>query len=135
MSQALDALGPLADRVTPLVVTVDPERDTVEQLALYQQSFHPSFLMLTGTPEQVREAARAYRVYFRKADSDSATDYLKDHSSITFLKIGRATSELQSLMRISYDVFCFQKKHMTLKNRINHFIEIIKQCQRDMNTH
>src|SRR3546814_2325700 len=85
MSQALDALGPLADRGTPVFVTVDPERDTVEQLALYQQSFHPSFLMLTGTPEQVREAARAYRVYFRKAESDSATDYLMDHSSITLL--------------------------------------------------
>src|SRR3546814_19760494 len=85
MSQALDALGPLADRGTPVFVTVDPERDTVEQLALFQQSFHPRFLMLTGTPEQVREAARAYRVYFRKAACASATAYLMDPSSITFL--------------------------------------------------
>src|SRR3546814_2754483 len=54
MSQALDALGPLADRVTPVFVTVDPERDTVEQLALYQQSFHPSFLMLTGDRKSTR---------------------------------------------------------------------------------
>src|SRR3546814_13394860 len=83
MSQALDALGPLADRGTPVFVTVDPERDTVEQLATYQQSFHPSFLMLTGTPEQVSEAARASRVYFRKAETASATDYLMANASIT----------------------------------------------------
>lgn len=86
MSQALDALPPeTAARVTPVFVTVDPERDTVEQLALYHQSFHPSFLMLTGTPEQVRDAAKVYRVYYRKAETDSATEYLMDHSSITFL--------------------------------------------------
>ncbi len=86
MSQALDALDPaLAAKVTPVFFTVDPERDTVEQLALYHQSFHPSFLMLTGTPEQVRAAAKAYRVYYRKAENDSATEYLMDHSSITYL--------------------------------------------------
>lgn len=85
MTLALDKLGPLADRIRPVFVTVDPERDTVSQLALYHESFHPSFLMLTGSPEQVREAARSYRVYYRRAESDSATDYLMDHSSITFL--------------------------------------------------
>lgn len=85
MSQALDALGPQAERVRPVFVTVDAERDTVAQLALYQQSFHPSFVMLTGTPEQVRKAAQAYRVYFRKAESKGATEYLMDHSSITYL--------------------------------------------------
>lgn len=86
MSQALDALDPsTAARITPVFVTVDPERDTVEQLALYHESFHPSFLMLTGTPEQVRAAAKAYRVYYRRAESDSATEYLMDHSSITYL--------------------------------------------------
>lgn len=86
MTQALDALNPaVAGKVTPVFVTVDPERDTVEQLALYHESFHPGFLMLTGTPEQVRTAAKAYRVYYRRAESDSATEYLMDHSSITFL--------------------------------------------------
>ena len=86
MSQAMDALDPaLAAKVTPVFITVDPERDTVEQLALYHESFHPSFLMLTGTPEQVRQTAKAYRVYYRKAENDSATEYLMDHSSITFL--------------------------------------------------
>lgn len=91
MTLTLDKLGPLADRIRPVFVTVDPERDTVSQLALYHESFHPSFLMLTGSPEQVREAARAYRVYYRRAESDSATDYLMDHSSITFLMDPKGT--------------------------------------------
>jgi protein SCO1/2 len=86
MTFALEALPQaVAAKITPVFVSVDPERDTVEQLALYHQSFHPSFLMLTGTPEQVREAAKAYRVYYRKAENDSATEYLMDHSSITYL--------------------------------------------------
>lgn len=86
MTQALDILEPaVAAEVVPVFVSVDPERDTVEQLALYHESFHPSFLMLTGTPEQVRQTAKAYRVYYRKAENDSATEYLMDHSSITYL--------------------------------------------------
>jgi len=86
MTLALEALPPeMVEKITPVFISVDPERDTVEQLALYHESFHPSFLMLTGTPEQVREAARAYRVYYRKAENDSATEYLMDHSSITYL--------------------------------------------------
>lgn len=86
MTLALEALPPeTVAKITPVFVSVDPERDTVEQLALYHESFHPNFLMLTGTTEQVREAAKAYRVYYRKAENDSATEYLMDHSSITYL--------------------------------------------------
>ena len=85
MTQALDQLGPLADRVTPVFVTVDPERDTVQQLAAYHEHFHPSFVMLTGSTAQVKDAARAYRVYYRKAESEASTEYLMDHSSITYL--------------------------------------------------
>jgi len=85
VSEALDGLGPLADKVRPVFVTVDPERDTVAQLAAYHGHFHPSFLMLTGSPEQVHEAARAYRVYYRKAETEGSTEYLMDHSSIVYL--------------------------------------------------
>lgn len=85
VSTALDALGPLADRVTPIFISVDPERDTVQQLASYHEYFHPSFSMLTGTPEQIAEVAREFRVYYAKAESDEASDYLMDHSSITYL--------------------------------------------------
>lgn len=86
MTLALDSLDPeTAAKITPVFVSVDPERDTVKQLALYHQSFHPSFVMLTGEPDKVREAAKAYRVYYRKAETEGATEYLMDHSSITYL--------------------------------------------------
>lgn len=89
MTQALDQLAEsdpaLAARITPIFVTVDPERDTVEHLAGYAESFHPRLVALTGTPEQIAETARAYRVFYRKVEDDSATDYLMDHSSFIFL--------------------------------------------------
>src|SRR5262249_52294505 len=66
MSQALDALGPAAAQVQPLFITIDPQRDTPEQLKDYMQSFHPSFLGLTGTPAEVDAVARAYRVYYAR---------------------------------------------------------------------
>lgn len=87
MVTALDGLEPeLQERITPILITIDPERDTPERLAEYVASFHPRLQGLTGQPEQVAAAARAYRIYFAKAAGDgSTTDYLMDHSSIIFL--------------------------------------------------
>jgi protein SCO1/2 len=84
ISDALDLLGEKADDVQPLFITVDPERDTPEQLKMYARSFHPSLLPLTGTPQQVDKAARAYKVYYRKAEQTDG-EYLMDHSSFVFL--------------------------------------------------
>lgn len=85
MAAALDALGPLAERIQPLFVTIDPERDTVAHLADYVALFHPRLTGLTGTPEQVRAVARAYRVYAAKAPGGANEDYLMDHSSFVYL--------------------------------------------------
>lgn len=86
MSDALDMLDEnRAGNVQPLFISVDPERDTPEVVGQYVQHFHPRLMGLTGTPEQVAEAADAYRVYYRKAEVDGATDYLVDHSSIVYL--------------------------------------------------
>ena len=85
MSQAVDKLGDDGAKVTPVFITVDPERDTVEELAAYAPHFHPRLVALTGSSEQVAAAAKAYRVYYRKVDDESATDYLMDHSSIVYL--------------------------------------------------
>jgi cytochrome oxidase Cu insertion factor (SCO1/SenC/PrrC family) len=86
MSQALDELGPeLSEKVRPIFITIDPERDTVEALARYHEHFHPSFTMLTGTPEEVAVAAKAWRIYYRKAESESSSEYLMDHSTLTYL--------------------------------------------------
>lgn len=85
MSQAVDALGSAGDAVTPVFITVDPARDTVEQLASYAPHFHPRLVALTGTEQQVAAAAKVYRVYYKKAEDAGSTDYLMDHSSIIYL--------------------------------------------------
>jgi protein SCO1/2 len=86
MTDALSQLDPNdAAQIKPMMISIDPERDTVEALAQYHEHFDPRFAMLTGTTEQVKQAAQAYRVYFAKAESEAATDYLMDHSSFTYL--------------------------------------------------
>lgn len=86
MSAALDKLGPKADRVQPIFITVDPERDTPEQLAQYVSSFHPRLIGLTGTLADVQAAAKAYRVYFQKVqENKSAGEYSMEHTSIIYL--------------------------------------------------
>jgi cytochrome oxidase Cu insertion factor (SCO1/SenC/PrrC family) len=86
MAAALDKLGPQADRITPVLITVDPERDTPAQLALYVKSFHPRLVGLTGTAQEIDAAARAYRVYVKKVpDPKSTAGYTMDHSSIIYV--------------------------------------------------
>jgi protein SCO1 len=85
IGEAVDLLGPKGEAVQPVFITVDPERDTPEQLRPYAESFHPRLVALTGTPEQVREAARAYKVFYAKRPQKDGGDYLVDHSSFVFL--------------------------------------------------
>ena len=86
IANALDALGAKADEVTPIFITVDPERDTAQQMGEYVKNFHKRFVGLTGTPEEIKQAARAYRVYYAKAEAkDSALGYLMDHSAFIYL--------------------------------------------------
>jgi protein SCO1/2 len=82
MTVALDRLGKSASEVQPLLITIDPARDTPAHLKSYVPNF-PGLVGLTGSAEQVRAAAKAYHVYYRRADE--TTDYLMDHSSIVFL--------------------------------------------------
>jgi len=86
MAGAMDALGPKAENVTPILISIDPERDTPEVLAPYVKQFHPRLVGLTGTPEQIAVAAKAYRVYYNKVvDESSSAEYTMDHSSIVYL--------------------------------------------------
>ena len=86
MTQALEKLGTKANEINPVFITIDPQRDTVEQLALYKSNFHPRIAMLTGSMEDVKTVAKAYRVYFAKAQPDGTTsEYLVDHSSIIYV--------------------------------------------------
>lgn len=85
IAEVLDGLGADADRVAPLFITVDPERDTPEALARYVDLFDPRIIGLTGTPEQIGAVTRAYRVYYAKVHPPDASDYTMDHSSFVYL--------------------------------------------------
>ena len=85
MSAALDKLDVAADRVVPILITVDPERDTPPVLKDYVSNFHPRMVGLTGTPEQVAQVGKAYRVFYQKASGATAEDYLMDHTLLIYL--------------------------------------------------
>ncbi|MGO4125811.1 SCO family protein [Inquilinus sp. YAF38] len=84
MSQALEALGPDADRLRVLFVTVDPERDRPEMLREYLQSFDRRITGLTGSPDEIAAVAKSYRVYWRKVPTSDG-DYTMDHSAMVYL--------------------------------------------------
>jgi len=74
---SLDETKELADKVVPLFITLDPYRDTCEQVGAYVADFHPKMVGLTGTPGQVAKAAKAFRVYFTEVDKkEGEDDYL-----------------------------------------------------------
>ena len=87
MAAALDALGPLTDKLHPVFITVDPGRDTAAVLRDYTRAFHPTLLGLTGSQAQVASAAKAYRVHRRifRLEGAGKDDYLVDHSSLAYL--------------------------------------------------
>lgn len=78
------ALGPDADRMHWLFVTVDPERDTTAHLARYLELFDPRVVGLTGTEAQVAEAARRFRVSYRRVPLEGG-GYTMDHTASVFL--------------------------------------------------
>jgi len=81
---ALDELGPKRDAVRPVFITVDPERDTSEVLKSYVTAFDAPILALTGTPEEIAQAAKGYRVYYAK-HPEAGGDYSMDHSSVIYV--------------------------------------------------
>ncbi|MBO6506221.1 MAG: SCO family protein [Kordiimonadaceae bacterium] len=70
--------------VQPIFITIDPERDTVEELATFVPDFHPRLIALTGTLPEIEAVAREYKVYFAKRPQPGTDDYLMDHSAIIF---------------------------------------------------
>ena len=84
MVLALDRLGKQRDAVSIVFITVDPERDTPEVLKSYVESFDAPIVALTGSAAAVKEAARAYRVYYaRHTRADG--DYDMDHSAVIYV--------------------------------------------------
>ena len=86
IAQALDKLGDKGKKVVPVFITLDPERDTPQAMAEYVKSFGPNFVGLTGSPEAIAAAAKAYRVAYAKVENkESAGDYSVDHSALVYL--------------------------------------------------
>jgi protein SCO1 len=86
VAQALDKLGDKAKKVVPIFITVDPERDTPQVMAEFVKSFGPNFVGLTGSPDAIAAAAKAYRAAYSKTESkDSPGEYSVDHSALVYL--------------------------------------------------
>jgi protein SCO1/2 len=84
MGITLDHLGPEAAALQPILITVDPRRDTREALSEYLKSFDPHIVALTGTEEQIAAVTKAFRVYYAPHET-GGHDYLVDHSSFFYL--------------------------------------------------
>lgn len=89
LSNIAEAMGKLDEaqraRLKTLFVTVDPERDTVAQMAIYVAQFHPDIIGLTGSKEQTDAMVKAYRVYAQKTQENGVTDYSMNHSGYIYL--------------------------------------------------
>jgi protein SCO1/2 len=85
IAQALRSLGRDEDEVQPLFVTLDPQRDIPAVLREYAAAFHPRFVALTGTEEEVRRVATGFKVFYEKVPLPGTTTYSIDHTAYTFL--------------------------------------------------
>jgi protein SCO1/2 len=84
IAQALDALGPAAKDVQPVFITIDPERDS-KVLADYVSAFHHSLVGLTGSPEEIRNVANAYKAFYVKVQDERSGEYSIDHAGVIYL--------------------------------------------------
>jgi protein SCO1 len=85
LGTAMKKLGPAADQVQVLLVTVDPERDTPDILGSYVTAFDPRFLALRGDAAQTQEVAREFKVIYQKVTGKVAANYTMDHSAGTYI--------------------------------------------------
>ncbi len=85
IASGLDKLGDDAKKVVPIFVSVDPDRDTPDQLAQYVDLFHPEMVGLTGSADEIKKVAKKFRVYYALHKDKDPDNYPVDHSSFTYL--------------------------------------------------
>ena len=86
MQNVMNKLGKKAEKLQPIFITVDPERDTPQVVANYVKNFGNAVIGLSGTPEQIKATANNYRVYYSKmVNDDPAMGYMIDHSAFVYL--------------------------------------------------
>jgi protein SCO1/2 len=98
-------------RVQVALISVDPERDSLEKLRDYVTFFNPSFIGLTGTPEQIADVARRYGVFYQKSQIKSPNDYNVDHTASVFaldpmgqLRLVYSSGRVAATERVAQDV-------------------------------
>lgn len=85
LSQFEQAEPDLGAKVQPIFITIDPERDNQAVVAEFTANFHPRLIGLTGSPEQIKAAADAFRVFYSKGETPASGNYLMEHSAIAYL--------------------------------------------------
>lgn len=100
MSDAIDSLGRLGERITPVFISLDPERDTSKVLGDYIEAFHPRLLAVTGNAAAIGDLARRYGVKFAKAPGTTEQSYSVDHSTMIYL----ADAEGRVIGRFPHDI-------------------------------
>ena len=85
MAEAMKLLGPRADRVQVLFITVDPERDTPELLGKYVPAFDPRFVGLWGDPDTIARVAKDFKVFYQKTQPSSTGSYSIDHTAGSYV--------------------------------------------------
>lgn len=84
---AIDGLGPAAEKIAPLFISVDPVNDTPAVMATYVANFHPRLIGLSGSEAEIAAVAKAYKVHRRKLTQahHGLAEYTIDHGSLTYL--------------------------------------------------
>lgn len=102
MAQAIEPLGPDQDQVQGIFITVDPGRDGVDEVAAYARAFHPTFLGLTGSQDELTAVMRQYQVYAARVEGKTPEQYTMDHTSRIYLT--NASGQLLALFSMDTPV-------------------------------
>ncbi len=81
----MDELGNKAENITPIFVSIDPERDTPDIMKEYVAQFHPKLVGLTGSTAQIEAVKKEYNAYSKKIENDMMDEYMMDHSAFLYL--------------------------------------------------